>query len=392
MLVPKKVKCIQTNGSFDGGKIYSVDGKGFIVFESGNKSGIAYNCSYFRPIYTDEELLKYAAKMYPIGTKYKTASKVNNDIAEACRKPIISNGSIDVGPGFAYYKETNTWAEIISQPEVSVKTPLENSMSFAIKCPIDYSTNELWKNYINWFNSESGLSVGGNGSHSYYGIDKKGQFDYSESIEDFKVIKPFSYISEILNLEQSLKIGDWINIINEPIDGSRPPNWHPDMNKYFGTWQQVVSLVAGKPCVDGSWCIEHSNYTDIKTNEEYIRDVVSKSESTLLVLPKTFAVKSKLSFETIDTSDKDIISTTSKLIGHNAQYDKLMLERQRIFEEDQKITESLLFSNPLAPSECYLTTPDGWTPAGTFTKAAANLIATKPVKVTGYKYVNLKNK
>jgi len=188
--------------------------------------------------------------------------------------------------------------------------------SFAIKCPIDYSTNELWKNYIDWFNSEGGLSVGGNCSDSYYGIDKKGRFDYSESIEDFKVIKPFSYISEILNIEKGLKVGDWIKIANKPIDGSRLPNWHPDMDKYFSTWQQIVNFVRGKPWVDGSWCIEHSNYTEVKSKAEYIKDVVSKSVAT----------------------------------------------------------------------------PDGWTPAGTFTKTTANLITTKPVKVTGYKYVNLKNK
>jgi hypothetical protein len=31
-------------------------------------------------------------------------------------------------------------------------------------------------------------------------------------------------------------------------------------------------------------------------------------------------------------------------------------------------------------------------PTDSFTKSAANLVATKLVKVTGYKYVNLKNK
>jgi hypothetical protein len=345
--------------------------------------------------------------------------------------------------------------------------------SFAIKCPTDHITNKLWHNYIDWFNAESEYNVGGNGTDYYYGINTSGKFDYSPFIEDFKVIKPLSYISEILNIEKGLKVGDWIKIVNKPIDGSVPPNWHSDMNKYFGTWQQVVNFVSGKPWVDGSWCIEHSNYTDIKTNEEYIRDVVSKSGLTPSVtknfcgeiaMPKTnfenlkvgdwVLIKNypdeppnhwnssgemeylydtwqqviklthyilidcskksvsdvwslrmddvisyltdeeyKKRFEPSATSDKDIISTTSKLIDwHNAQYDRIMLERQRIFEEDQKITESLLFSNPLTPSECYPATPDGWTPAGTFTKTAANLIATKPVKVTGYKYVNLKNK
>jgi len=333
--------------------------------------------------------------------------------------------------------------------------------SFAIKCPIDYSTNELWKSYINWFNSESGLSVGGNGPDSYYGIDKKGEFDYSESTGDFKVIKPFSYISEILNLEQGLKIGDWINIINEPIDGSRPPNWHPDMNKYFGTWQQVVNFVAGKPWVDGSWCIEHSNYTEVKSNGEYIRDVVSEtvltpdltrnpcaprtdfenlkegdwvfiknypdgppthwnSSGEMKYLHNTWQQVIKLtSYILIDCSKKsvsdvwslrmeDIVSyltdekykainklsdtsttvesTTSKLIEdwHNAQY----AERQKFIDENIFITPNYLpkYSKPLTPSECFQPI------LGTKTKTTANLIATKPVKVTGYKYVNLKNK
>jgi hypothetical protein len=73
--IPKKVKCtVSASKNYQEGITYSVTTNQEVMGEEVN--GTLWNnklnsCSKFEPIYYEEELLEYAKKMYPIGTKYK---------------------------------------------------------------------------------------------------------------------------------------------------------------------------------------------------------------------------------------------------------------------------------------------------------------------------------
>jgi hypothetical protein len=115
MLIPKQVKCIKSEGSFVAEHTYYVSLTGCVFWASGNQSCVYWTDSMFEPIYTNEELLEYAAKMYPVGTEYRCAS--DNEVRKAVYLPRMHRDSVEVGIGFVYLKRTNTWAEIISTPE-----------------------------------------------------------------------------------------------------------------------------------------------------------------------------------------------------------------------------------------------------------------------------------
>jgi hypothetical protein len=556
ILQPKQVKCVKGSFSFKTNDICKVDEEGYILFKNGSKSGRRWDetnggNAVFEFIYTDEELRDFAKKMYPIGTKYKTASKANNDIVKVLSKHIItSNGNIHAGPGYIYYKETNTWAEIISeQTEVKLEAPLEKCKrlftlgktvlstfdtqfivktdhlpfsaypggniftkggdyclyeaeegkyatileedfveSFAVKCPEDYASNEVWKKYISWLNKKFNANTLGVAVGYYYGIDKSGAFVTNDRPDRYNEIKKLEHLYDLLcimkpliKLKRQLEVGDWIKLIDKPTDGSIPPNWADEMNEFYGTWQQVIKFDYNndKPHISasnvvGNWTIEHCNYTDVKTNEEYnktnndilsasvLADIVSKNLCSEISMPKTdtknikvgdwilintyfknnfpwywnqkgamnhlcgtwqqvalidnfiriksdnvsvskdywsFKIEDVISYCTDEEykranklCDTSVTNHTFQPLedAHNRSYDQLIAERQKFVNE--VMSKPKWVSRPLTPEECYPSTPDGWIPVNTFTKSAANLVATKPVKVTGYKYVNLKNK
>jgi len=206
MLIPKKVRCIDGQGSFITGNEYNVDHDGFICFTPLEVSGKKWNSkpkggSVFEPIYTEEELLEYAEKMYPIGTKFKTASKANNETLTAHYSPAIDlNGDVEVGSGYLYYKSTNTWAEIVSEPK--------KIESFAIMCPRNYGINDIWEKYIIWLRNKGDNKPAGTVCGIYYGITKSGKVDFSNCIDCFDEIKPFEYIYELLNIPMIEKVGE----------------------------------------------------------------------------------------------------------------------------------------------------------------------------------------
>jgi hypothetical protein len=142
------------------------------------------------------------------------------------------------------------------------------------------------------------------------------------------------------------------------------------MKYLYNTWQQVIKLTnyilidCPKKSVSDVWSLKMEDIVSYLTDEEY-------------------KAINKLS----DTSTT-VESTTSKLIEdwHNAQY----AERQKFIDENIFEKPSWI-SRPLVPLECF-TKDQKITQELFFGKTTANLIATKPVKVTGYKYVNLKNK
>jgi len=558
VLQPKQVQCIRPQaGSFLYECIYDVSDGGCVIFSSGNLSTIKWDdINFFKPIYTDKELLEYAKKMYPIGTKHKCAFKTQEDeILESTKDPgITPNGNIDAGPGYIYYKKTNTWAEIISeQTEVKLETPLEkcNKLftigktvlstfdtqfivktdhlpfsaypggdiftkkgnyclyeaekgkyativeveSFAVKCPENYASNEVWKKYISWLNKKFNANAEGGAVGYYYGINKSGAFVTTDRPDRFNEVKKLKHLYDLLCImkpeitsqtelkvkyakelaeverlfpegtngrtkswtnppgyisvkrngkllfdeydnhvritseqrtgilwstkygysipdnKNQLKVGDWIKLIDKPIDGSRPRNWTSNMYILYSTWQKVIKFGHNnKPCVSapnaaGDWVIEHCNYTDVKTHEEYMRDVAYVYET---VLPPDFT-KNLCSEVTMPRTDIENVKVTDEEYkkakpynntdelkhtfqpfedAHNKAYDLLISEGQVLI--DGGLIKPEWVSRPL--NECYPATPDGWMPTGLFTKSTANLVATKPVKITGYKYVTLKNK
>jgi hypothetical protein len=73
--IPKKVKCIKaTSDHFTVGEEYIVESDGNVIDNHNNPRIVWDNLgalnSKFQPIYTDEELLEYAKKMYPEGTEF----------------------------------------------------------------------------------------------------------------------------------------------------------------------------------------------------------------------------------------------------------------------------------------------------------------------------------
>jgi len=283
MLQPKKVRCIGGQGSFVTGNEYNVDHDGFVCFTPLEISGRKWDSkpnggSVFEPIYTNEELLEYAEKMYPIGTKYKTASKANNEIFTASYSPIIITGNIEVGNGYIYYKPTNTWAEIVSTPE--------KIESFAIQCPKDYETNILWKQYIEWYKYQGGYGTG-NAENYYYGLNKNGSYNYAWQADEFETIKPFEYIYELLNIPV-------IKTVGEP---SSKPVIKEEYLKCLDPWRSLVGYTAVRTATGERYkIIQHdkSGYCELKNNESRLINVdIHSSIDPYYMTSKDFRVIAK---------------------------------------------------------------------------------------------------
>lgn len=216
MLQPKKVKCTDGYGHFKTGSVYDVSENGFIMHDCCSTSliwdGSSKGNSEFEPIYTDEELLEYAKKMYPIGTKYKTASKANSNIGEVRYKHLITtNGNIDAGPGYIYYKLTNTWAEIVSD-EIEVipqEPPLDKCMRIFKVGNIIRSVRGdeviIKEKHLPFYEEDNRVYA------SYDGILLYREGVYAAYLGDTEPIKP----------EPKFKEGD-------PVISS----WHPDIKQF----------------------------------------------------------------------------------------------------------------------------------------------------------------
>jgi hypothetical protein len=412
VLQPKQVQCIKKEaGSFVYECIYDVYGcifndntNGRVIFRSGNLSTIKWDdINFFKPIYTDEELLDFAKKMYPIGTKYKCEE---GEILKSFRNPVITfDGNIDAKPGYIYYKKTNTWAEIISEPE---KFAVKYAKELAeVERLFPEGTNGRTKS---WTNPSGYISVKRNGKLLFDEYDNHVRIT---SEQRTGILWSTKYGYSIPDNKKQPKVGDWIKLIDKPIDGKRPNNWISNMDIFYGTWQKVIKIDYNHiPCISapnasGNWIIEHCNYTDVKTHEEYMKDVAYVYET---VLPPDFT-KNLCSEVTMPRTDIENVKVTDEEYkkakpynnagalkhtfkpfedAHNKAYDQLISEGQVLI--DGGLIKPEWVSRPLTPYECYPATPDGWMPTDSFTKSAANLVATKLVKVTGYKYVNLKNK
>lgn len=145
--IPKRVKCVSQGGlpsHFNMGYEYEVTGDGYIKFGSGSQSSIVWNSqssnSKFQPIYTDEELLEYAKKMYPEGTEFYN-NKGEYRKSEGINYLINPNdGNIDVqafakdGTRLApdIYSPVTGWAEIIELPKSSIESPSIDLSSIGI--------------------------------------------------------------------------------------------------------------------------------------------------------------------------------------------------------------------------------------------------------------------
>ena len=133
--IPNKVKCIKaTSDHFTVGEEYIVESDGNVIDNHNNPRIVWDNLgalnSKFQPIYTDEELLEYAKKMYPEGTEFY------NDKGEYRKSEGVNylinryDGCIDVqafakdGTRLApdIYSPATGWAEIIGP---SVETSRE---------------------------------------------------------------------------------------------------------------------------------------------------------------------------------------------------------------------------------------------------------------------------
>jgi hypothetical protein len=174
---------------------------------------------------------------------------------------------------------------------------------------------------------------------------------------------------------KNIKVGDWI-LINTYFKNNFPWYWNQKgaMNHLCGTWQQVV-------LIDNFIRIKSDNVSVSKNYWSFkMEDVISYCTDE----------EYKRANKPCDTS---VPNHTFQPLedAHNRAYDQLIAERQKRFENVITVKPKWI-SRPLTPEECYPSTPDGWIPVNTFTKSATKLVATKPVKVTGYKYVNLKNK
>jgi len=557
VLQPKQVKCINGQGNFLTGTIYDVDEYGYILWLDRSPSQRYWNAegivmSKFEPVYTDAELLEYAAKMYPIGTKYIGADPSGGYSLKftSLGEANICRIGVDVGKdcGYVYVRNTNTWAEILA-PGVDYEMP-PRPRSYAVECPKDYATSKVWQNYINYLNCTYSAGFSGDSERSYYGVDKNGVCDFYYESTRFDMIYPISKVDELTGgakitkpLEEQYayelseveklfpegmqggskewdgqgtikclrkgglyfdqleshtrifshegsgilwstkhgfskpdltkgqpQIGDWIKIIDKPTDGSNPPNWCSSMDLFYGVWLQVKELLSGKrPYIkDGltGWTIEHSNYTEVKTNEEYMAYVYDPALTLSKPTKKTSEFENSINVKVGDwvyikdfsdfpsgrprhwnsCGDMDYLYNTWQQIVEINQEDWIIIKDdhtqgtwyiiredismrmtdeeykkishpdnvksshtfkafedehismyERLVSERQKLVDEAIFTKPdwisrlLGPSECFKSV-EPWKPTGTFTTTAANLVATKPVKVTGYKYVNLKNK
>jgi hypothetical protein len=181
---------------------------------------------------------------------------------------------------------------------------------------------------------------------------------------------------------KNIKVGDWILI--KTYNGITPCYWNQKgaMNHLCGTWQQVVlidNFIRTKSDnVSVSryhWSFKIEDVITYCTDEEY--------KKALKVINKP--------------CDTSVPNHTFQPFedAHNKAYDQLVEEYMKdvayIYETvlPPEVVASLNAASLKSP---FPITSDGWMPTNSFTKSTANLVATKSVKVTGYKYVNLKNK
>ena len=89
---------------------------------------------------TDAELLEYAVKNYPIGTRFKSA--ITSDECIVSSKPYIGYGKSIYSAGMCIYnRDTDKWAKIISKP--STKQPVPNQSAEIKPKGIFLSTDKL---------------------------------------------------------------------------------------------------------------------------------------------------------------------------------------------------------------------------------------------------------
>lgn len=142
--IPKRVKC--TLAASD---IYQ---KGITYYVAKNQKVIdkdrecitswdsnAYGESRFEPIYTEEELLDYAAKMYPIGTKYRgiDSEGIPGDITSEAEDEYPQHNSCGIYVGYRYVHiyGTNQWADIITEKKETVVEEFIETPKFTAEHP-----------------------------------------------------------------------------------------------------------------------------------------------------------------------------------------------------------------------------------------------------------------
>ena len=142
--IPKRVKC-----TFAGSDVYQ---KGITYYVAKNqkvidKDGACITCwdsnvygdSRFEPIYTEEELLEYAAKMYPISTKYRgiDSEGIPGDITSEAEDEYPQHNScgIYVGYRYVYIHGTKQWADIITEKKETVVEEFIETPKFTAEHP-----------------------------------------------------------------------------------------------------------------------------------------------------------------------------------------------------------------------------------------------------------------
>lgn len=291
--IPKRVKCIKAvTDSYTVGKLYDVNDKGFVIdnyrklitkWDQGGKDN-----SHFNPIYTDEELLEYAKKMYPEGT-YFYNSKGECRKSEGVNYLTNKSGFISVqafdqedyrlAPNI--YSPATGWAEIIGPSEDSVK----QTYMFKEGDPVISKVHPGVTGFtVCGFEDKKSMylicsptwNLGHNGAHviPVWGkvpdtSDNSCWWVHEEDLVLDNQTKGKDIDTFIIN------VGDYVKIIDRPAHGIAPSGWNVfgEMDYLYGTWQEVCRIrnpnkieiyAPDRPDKD-TWTMDISDITEVRS-------------------------------------------------------------------------------------------------------------------------------
>lgn len=260
--IPKSVKCVRAvTDSYTESKEYSVDDLGFVI----DNRGIAMTqwddkclgSSKFQPIYTDEELLEYAKKMYPEGTEffnskgeYRKSEGVNYLINR-------DDGCIDVqafakdGTRLApdIYSPATGWVEIIDV-EQQEKEYHKQTYMFKEGDPVLSKVHPGVTGFtVCGFEDKKSMYLicsptwrGGHNGANVVPVWGKVPDTSNNScwwVHEDSIVLDNQLKEKDIDTSQ-INVGDYVKIIDKPADGSVPTFWN--MDYLYGTWQEVLGM------------------------------------------------------------------------------------------------------------------------------------------------------
>ena len=304
--IPKKVKCISQEkqpSNFKVGGEYTVSGDGYIRFESDAESGVVWNSksgnSKFQPIYTDEELLEYAKKMYPEGTEFFNSKGEYRKSAGVNYLINREDGCIDVqafakdGTRLApdIYSPATGWVEIIEPSEDSVKQtymfkegdPILSKVHPGVTgftvCGFEDTMNMYLICSPTWNEGHNGSGV-----RPVWGKVPDTSNNSCWWVHEDSIVLDNQLKEKDIDISQ-INVGDYVKIVDRPEDRRGATIWTTSMDYLYGTWQEVIryecfhTIEVPAPTREDkdTWSINLSDITAVKSYNPSKCDVIDTS-------------------------------------------------------------------------------------------------------------------